>query len=248
MVTPTNASGGPVDETAVLPPVRPQDARPTDGRAAGPVGGSAGDETAVLPQVPQGSQAPHAPQGAADETAVLPPVRPEPAADETAVLPPVRDERGRGPEDRVPPGYRTDRTGASDGGTRELPQVDAEGRPRRRPRSDWAEETPLDDLPTLADELLGPREDDERDGQGEGNGQPAALTAPSGRTSAAGAAGVGPRCQCPPAQWDAATQTTEATQQGTGATAGVTTRAPWDAAAGMTTHAPSNPPSGETVG
>ncbi|MEU6029624.1 dTMP kinase [Streptomyces tauricus] len=169
MVTPTNASGGPVDETAVLPPVRPQDARPTDGRAAGPVGGSAGDETAVLPQVPQGSQALHAPQGAADETAVLPPVRPEPAADETAVLPPVRDERGRGPEDRVPPGYRTDRTGASDGGTRELPQVDAEGRPRRRPRSDWAEETPLDDLPTLADELLGPREDDERDGQGEGN-------------------------------------------------------------------------------
>ncbi|UPZ30484.1 dTMP kinase [Streptomyces sp. LRE541] len=171
MVTPTNASGGPVDETAVLPPVRPQDARPTDGRAAGPVGGSAGDETAVLPQVPQSSQAPHAPQGAADETAVLPPVRPEPAADETAVLPPVRDERGRGPEDRVPPGYRTDRTGASDGGTREMPQVDAEGRPRRRPRSDWAEETPLDDLPTLADELLGPREDDERDGQDEGNGR-----------------------------------------------------------------------------
>ncbi|MFD9204425.1 hypothetical protein ACFWDP_39955, partial [Streptomyces anthocyanicus] len=58
--------------------------------------------------------------------------------------------------------------GASDGGTRELPQVDAEGRPRRRPRSDWAEETPLDDLPTLADELLGPRDDDERD---EGNGR-----------------------------------------------------------------------------
>ncbi|MFE1796289.1 dTMP kinase [Streptomyces sp. NPDC059517] len=161
MVTPTNASGGPVDETAVLPPVLPQDARPT----AGP----AGDETAVLPQVPQ------PPQGAADETAVLPPVRPEPAADETAVLPPVRDERGRGrgrePEDRVPPGYGDGYgtgTGASDGGTRELPQVDAEGRPRRRPRSDWAEETPLDDLPTLADELLGPRDDDERD---EGNGR-----------------------------------------------------------------------------
>ncbi|MFE7075706.1 dTMP kinase [Streptomyces sp. NPDC057620] len=160
MVTPTNASGGPVDETAVLPPVPPQDARtatgPGAGSARGPAAGSAGDETAVLPQVPQ------PPQGAADET---------------AVLPQVRDERGRGrePEDRVPPGYGDGYgdgygagAGASDGGTRELPQVDAEGRPRRRPRSDWAEETPLDDLPTLADELLGPREDDERD---EGNGR-----------------------------------------------------------------------------
>ncbi|MFD6287138.1 dTMP kinase [Streptomyces sp. NPDC060205] len=173
MVTPTNASGGPVDETAVLPPVPPQDARPAAGphagSAAGAVGGSAGEETAVLPQVPQ------PPQGAADETAVLPPVRPQPAADETAVFPPVRDERGREPEDRVPPGYGNGYgngyeagAGASDGGTRELPQVDAEGRPRRRPRSDWAEETPLDDLPTLADELLGPRDDDERD---EGNGR-----------------------------------------------------------------------------
>ena len=34
-------------------------------------------------------------------------------------------------------------------------------RPRRR--SDWAEETPLDDLPTLADELLGPRDGDDGD-------------------------------------------------------------------------------------
>ncbi len=40
-----------------------------------------------------------------------------------------------------------------------MPQVDADGAPRRR-RSDWAEETPLDDLPTLADELLGPHEDE----------------------------------------------------------------------------------------
>ncbi|WP_406303764.1 dTMP kinase [Streptomyces sp. NBC_00885] len=79
-----------------------------------------------------------------DETAVLPPVR---DADETAVLPPVRDV-GAAPDER----------------TRELPQVDpSSGRPRRR--SDWAEETPLDDLPTLADELLGPHEDDEGDGR-----------------------------------------------------------------------------------
>ncbi|MFF0445813.1 dTMP kinase [Streptomyces sp. NPDC004609] len=106
---------------------------------------------------------------------------------ETAVLPPVRDES---PEDRVPPGiFRDERagspgargasrvpgtprasgsSGASGSGasagpndrTRELPQVDpATGRPRRR--SDWAEETPLDDLPTLADELLGPHDDED---------------------------------------------------------------------------------------
>ncbi|MGW7432845.1 dTMP kinase [Streptomyces sp. NPDC054861] len=100
----------------------------------------------------------------ADETAVLPPVR---DADETAVLPPVRDS---GPADRVPPGFFRDERpaepsagaqGANDR-TRELPQLDEQGRPRRR--SDWAEETPLDDLPTLADELLGPH-DEEDDGR-----------------------------------------------------------------------------------
>lgn len=93
------------------------------------------------------------------------------AVDETAVLPPVRDAQ---PADRVPPGFfRDDAQGsapapsaqvapppvAGNDQTRELPQIDPE-RPARR-RSDWAEETPLDDLPTLADELLGPREDDD---------------------------------------------------------------------------------------
>ncbi|WP_210594037.1 dTMP kinase [Streptomyces sp. GESEQ-35] len=138
---------GAADETAVLPPVVP----------------GAADETAVLPPV--------AP-GAADETAVLPPVTPG-AADETAVLPPVR---GEDPSDRVPPGlFRDERTGAQPDGTedrtREMPQVDAEAAPRRRTRSDWAEETPLDDLPTLADELLGPREDDEEFDDERGRGR-----------------------------------------------------------------------------
>ncbi|MFF0715937.1 dTMP kinase [Streptomyces bauhiniae] len=128
------------DDTAVLRPVRD--------------GGSEAEVTAELPQPP-------APQGAADETAllpkfsdrdadetaVLPPVSP---AEETAVLPPVRDEA----EDR----------------TREIPQVGADGKPRR-PRPDWAEETPLDDLPSLADELLGSydehdAEHDEREDRG----------------------------------------------------------------------------------
>ncbi|MEU2874823.1 dTMP kinase, partial [Streptomyces sp. NPDC007070] len=142
-----------------------------------PVVPGAADETTVLPPV----------TGAADETAVLPPVRDElppvgGAADETAVLPPVRDGgpvpgRGDDPADRVPPGYFRDerpaaaRPDGSDDRTRELPQVGADGadRPaRRRPRPDWAEETPLDDLPTLADELLGPRGDDEEHDDGWG--------------------------------------------------------------------------------
>ncbi|MFD4415942.1 dTMP kinase [Streptomyces sp. NPDC058476] len=209
VVTPSNASGGPVDETAVLPPVRAG-----EGPAGSRTGSGSGsrsrsrsrsrsdvEETAKLPKPP----VPTTPEGAADgtgavdetavlppvvpgavdETAILPPVVPG-AADETAVLPPVRD-RGAGrsagaattggapggppggdPADRVPPGFFRDeraepRPDGSGDRTRELPQVDEAGTPRRRPRSDWAEETPLDDLPTLADELLGPREDDDWD-------------------------------------------------------------------------------------
>ncbi|WP_405553862.1 dTMP kinase [Streptomyces sp. NBC_01171] len=130
------------DDTAVLRPVRD--------------GGSESEVTAELPQPP-------APQGAADETAllpkfsdrdadetaVLPPVSP---AEETAVLPPVRDEA----EDR----------------TREIPQLGADGKPRR-PRPDWAEETPLDDLPSLADELLGSYDehDEHDDGGRRGRGR-----------------------------------------------------------------------------
>ncbi|MFF3316550.1 dTMP kinase [Streptomyces sp. NPDC003035] len=98
-----------------------------------------------------------------EETTVLRPVR---DADETAVLPPVRDAS---PADRVPQGiFRDERPAApaesagSNDRTRELPQLDEQGRPKRR--SDWAEETPLDDLPSLADELLGPH-DDEDDGR-----------------------------------------------------------------------------------
>ncbi|WP_018547967.1 dTMP kinase [Streptomyces sp. LaPpAH-108] len=132
------------DRTAVLPPVR-------DERR----------ESEVTAEVPR------PPAGATDETAVLPQV---PSNDETAVLPPVR---GDGRPSRVPSGYfRDERTGADDS-TREMPQLDADGRPRR-PRPDWAEETPLDDLPSLADELLGsyderaygaPDEDEDRRGR-----------------------------------------------------------------------------------
>ncbi|WP_268220396.1 dTMP kinase [Streptomyces sp. EMB24] len=147
VVTPTNAAGGPVDETAVLPRVRDEEAARDADRPAP----ADAEVTTELPR-------PQAP-GAADETAVLPPVPPG-AADETAVLPPVREGEpapaggAEEPEDR----------------TRELPQVDAESVPRRRERPDWAEETPLDDLPSLADELLGPQEDDHGDDDGRGGG------------------------------------------------------------------------------
>ncbi|MFJ5260985.1 dTMP kinase [Streptomyces sp. NPDC088387] len=152
------APAGAGDETTVLRPVVP----------------GAADETAVLPAVVP---------GAADETAVLPPVVPG-AADETAVLPPVREDNRAGgetpagsadqgdPADRVPPGFFREESRPEDGmdRTREMPQVGAEEPRRRRPRSDWAEETPLDDLPTLADELLGPRDDDDEFGDDRGRG------------------------------------------------------------------------------
>ncbi|MGW6079936.1 hypothetical protein ACWF09_28250 [Streptomyces sp. NPDC055186] len=98
--------------------------------------------TTELPQV-------SVPPRATDETEVLPVVPPRGDVEETAVLPTVtRDD--------------------NEVSTRELPRVDLEkmpGRNRRRP--DWAEDTPLDDLPTLADELLGPRGDGRGNGQGE---------------------------------------------------------------------------------
>ncbi|WP_411076270.1 dTMP kinase [Streptomyces sp. cmx-4-7] len=130
------------------------------------------EETAVLPKVREDRRA--------DETAVLPKVREDRDAGETAVLPPVRDPRrprsprtprtsGSTAADRLPKDFfRDERAGGPAGATRaepdgandrtrELPQLDENGRPRR---SDWAEETPLDDVPTLADELFGPHEDE----------------------------------------------------------------------------------------
>ncbi|RZU21577.1 dTMP kinase [Streptomyces sp. BK239] len=192
VVTPTNASGGPVDETAVLPRVR-MDKDPEPGADAAPArkpSGASSGRSRRSPQSPRTAEAtsdaevttelpqPSRAAGASDETAKLPPVRDADAA-ETAVLPPVR---GEGPADRVPPGYfRDERPGAGPDGsedrTRELPQLDEQGAPRRRQRSDWAEETPLDDLPSLADELLGPHQDDESgddqrgDGAGGGRGR-----------------------------------------------------------------------------
>ncbi|MFE8989544.1 dTMP kinase [Streptomyces collinus] len=181
--TPVVTPGGTGDDTTVLRPVRDDDRGA--GRSSGdseaevtaelPMPPAAGEQTEVLPPVPPraGDETEvlppvrdHDASGAADETAVLPPVRPG-DAEETAVLPPVRGDE---PADRVPPGYfRKDAPAARPDGTedrtREMPQVGPDGTPRRR-RSDWAEETPLDDLPSLADELLGPHDDEPDDRRG----------------------------------------------------------------------------------
>ncbi|MFD9600001.1 dTMP kinase [Streptomyces sp. NBC_01224] len=141
-------------------------------------------ETAMIPKIHDRSERPGA-AGAADETAVLPPVRD--VRDARA----ARDARDVNPADRVPRGiFRDERPADSareseNERTRELPQIsdphavapqpaqdhwdgqerqEHQERRGRRPRPDWAEETPLDDLPTLADELLGDRSDDEDSG------------------------------------------------------------------------------------
>ncbi|MGW5199346.1 dTMP kinase [Streptomyces spiralis] len=185
--------------TAELPQPTVPPAGPGSAGTAGAQGvpGAAGvpgasDETAVLPPVGAGEP----PAGAADETAVLPPMRFDAPADAHSAwgAQGASSDRGDGDDrgvrggdiaDRVPPGFfRDERSAAarpdgSDDRTRELPQIEAEGGALRRPRPDWAEETPLDDLPTLADELLGPHEYQEGgeageeydDGHGKGRGR-----------------------------------------------------------------------------
>ena len=95
--------------------------------------------------------------------------------------PPVREDE---PADRVPPGYfREDdpapgRTGARTVRGRCLRSTPTGAAPSGR--SDWAEETPLDDLPTLADELLGPH-DEAQDGGGSRGGGAEGAAPPAKR-------------------------------------------------------------------
>ncbi|WP_432090745.1 dTMP kinase [Streptomyces sp. NRRL F-5630] len=150
-------AAGDQDTTVSTPVVRP----------------GAEDETTVLPQYREPAEAGR--DGAEDETTVLPQYR-EPGAPASGGAPQAPADN---PADRVPPGFfRDERPGRPPAGlgpddrTRELPQVDETGAPRHRPRPAWAEETPLDDLPTLADELLGarfePREPEAGPGAGSG--------------------------------------------------------------------------------
>lgn len=101
---------------------------------------SSAEETAVLPK-----------PGSEDETRAFPAVPAESGAEE-----PDGNERTREMPQAVPPEEDKDKN-------------EDEGR-SARPRPDWAEETPLDDMPTLADELLGPREDRDEAWYDEGRG------------------------------------------------------------------------------
>ncbi|MFF4578252.1 dTMP kinase [Streptomyces sp. NPDC001389] len=99
---------------------------------------------------------------AADETAVLPAVRPDgqaPAAPGGRTRPaerPTAPHTQEPPADRVPPEIFRD---SANDVTRELPVFDEDGRPRGT-TPDRAGSAPAeDDQPTLADELLGPRPD-----------------------------------------------------------------------------------------
>ncbi|SFY53174.1 dTMP kinase [Streptomyces sp. F-1] len=174
VATPVVSPGPGTEETVPTPVVSPDQDRPAGREAAGGSrdSGSDAEVTAELPQPPAAGPGAAVP-GAADETAVLPQVGaadetavlPRVDAEETAVLPPVRDDA---PADRMPRGFfRDERPAAGPDGsedrTREMPQPGAEGTARRRPRPDWAEETPLDDLPSLADELLGSYDDHDDD-------------------------------------------------------------------------------------
>ncbi|NYE41541.1 dTMP kinase [Streptomyces fulvorobeus] len=157
------------DVTQTVPsPLVPPAGRPhsdraprTDPRTGRPAGDDA--DTAMLPRV--------------DDQAGRRPAR---DSDDTAVLRPLRDQT---PADRVPQGiFRDERPAApapeSDNErTRELPQISDDPQAtqeaydrqahQKRPRPDWAEETPLDDLPSLADELLGDHDEDPgRSGRG----------------------------------------------------------------------------------
>ncbi|WP_016906412.1 dTMP kinase [Streptomyces xiaopingdaonensis] len=129
-------------------------------------------DTAKLPQVPGSgtgrrhslSKEPKAEWPSSEETRPLP--QAEWPGEETTVLPQVPEEETPRPEgseaDTAEWQFRREGFAAAEleERTRELPQVDPEAQKPRRPRPEWAEETPLDDVPSLADELLGPHGDD----------------------------------------------------------------------------------------
>ncbi|MBW1603781.1 dTMP kinase [Streptomyces sp. JJ66] len=134
--------------------LRAEQARKSAAASSGP-----DDKTAQIPQA-----SPASPPDA-DETRALPRVPGE--KDETRALPRVpgeKDQQDAEPQDTIGPDDSTreiPQPPVPDAPTRQLPQVDAETRPRPRPA--WAEETPMDDLPTLADKLLGPHRDSDED-------------------------------------------------------------------------------------
>jgi|GEM_PF-22751 len=175
----------PNDETAVLPAVSPDDETSVLPRVSGE--GERDEERGREGSRPSGAHRADRPvPGASETTTIVAPVVPEPHGAEqgpgrgsdtdsdtdsgrdsrqgsdqgsaegghdapTAELPAPQPGTARDddPADRVPPWLFRPQDG-----TRETSSPAA-----RRPRPEWAEETPLDDLPSLADELLGPHDE-----------------------------------------------------------------------------------------
>ncbi|TDU05637.1 thymidylate kinase [Streptomyces sp. 846.5] len=143
---PTASASSAADETTVLPQVT-EDPRPRRGRAVvkPPEAQPAQEEqTAVLPQVDDPERTRQLPK--AWRVA-------KPRSDES-VQDKVPDWLFR-PEDggsQPPPAPPVERT-------RQMPVVDPNAPAPQPGRYDWAEDTPLDDLPSLTDELLGSRDE-----------------------------------------------------------------------------------------
>ncbi|MFE9428927.1 dTMP kinase [Kitasatospora sp. NPDC006697] len=186
-VLPAVSAPGAADETAVLPAVpgkpggkaerpdagRPEQARPESVRPEQARPESAVERTAVLLPVADAPGA--ASRGASGGSAGAPgggagasraAAGGAPAG--KAKLLPVRPV-----EDRVPPGlWRAEPTEPTEPAE---PAGEQAARPPRRPS--WAEETPMDDLPSLTDSLLGSREEwarwdaEEPDGEDGGRGR-----------------------------------------------------------------------------
>ncbi|MFD7411484.1 dTMP kinase [Kitasatospora purpeofusca] len=168
------------------------------------------DETTVLPRIPADETAvlPRIPADEADRTAVLPRIEPGRPGGQapSGHAPSGQAPSGQVPSGQVPPGdvppglWRDARPGSGPrpapadrpvDSTRELPVVDPQQPPvaEARPRPDWAEETPLDDLPSLTDTLLGTREEWAGWGQGGQGGQ----SGPTGQVGPGAGAGDGRR-------------------------------------------------------
>ncbi|NLU75532.1 dTMP kinase [Streptomyces sp. HNM0575] len=136
-------------DTAKLP--QPEDEQGGD-RGSGGSGASGGygeydaERTHVMPQAQQD-----------EDTTLLPRVPAEEQGREQDREQRREQGRGQGREQGRDQGRGQDR---QQDRTREMPQVDPGSGRGERPRPDWAEETPLDDVPSLADELLGGGEDD----------------------------------------------------------------------------------------
>ncbi|MFE6049496.1 dTMP kinase [Kitasatospora sp. NPDC056446] len=123
---------------------------------------SAVDETAVLPRIP----------AEADRTAVLPRVEPDRPVDGTRELPVIGGEAAAEPRQQSRPQARPQRPTRSE--AQPAPQPAAE-----RQRPEWAEETPMDDLPSLTDTLLGSHDEwSQWEHGGPGQGGPQGGTAP----------------------------------------------------------------------